>query len=78
MNSNEKNFSAPLAVAIILLCLGILPGIVVLAIYAPQAKQYPDAPHAKSIIYLNRFVFAAIGVLVLIYAAWFVYGMATF
>jgi hypothetical protein len=55
--SSDKSFTAKLFVSILLLLLWIVPGVIALAIFAPEARKYPDAPGARALIFLNRFAF---------------------
>lgn len=53
----DKSFTVKLFVSIVLLLFWLIPGVIALAIFAPEAKKYPDAPGAKALIILNRFAF---------------------
>ena len=53
----DKSFTVQLFVVIVLLLFWIVPGVIALAIFAPEAKKYPNAPGAKSLIILNKFTF---------------------
>jgi|GEM_PF-4152560 len=55
--SQDKSFTVKLFVSIVLLLFWAVPGVIALAIFAPEAKQYPDAPGAQALIWLNRFAF---------------------
>jgi hypothetical protein len=56
--TSDKSFTVKLFVSIILLLFWIVPGLIALAIFAPEARKYPDAPGAGGLILLNRFAFA--------------------
>jgi hypothetical protein len=69
--SSDKSFTAKLFVSILLLLLWIVPGVIALAIFAPEARKYPDAPGARALIVLNRFAFGllilgGLGVLIML------------
>lgn len=54
---SDKSFTVKLFVSIILLLFWIVPGVIALAIFAPEAKKYPEADGAKALIWLNKFAF---------------------
>ncbi len=53
----DKSFTTQLVIAILLLFAFVIPGIIALSIFANEAKRYPNAPGAKGLIWLNRFIF---------------------
>ena len=55
--ASDKSFTTKLFISIVLLLFWAVPSIIALAIFAPEAKKYPDAPGAKALIALNRFTF---------------------
>ncbi|RMG80715.1 MAG: hypothetical protein D6712_17555, partial [Chloroflexi bacterium] len=66
--TTDKSFTGKLFLTIILLLFWIIPGIIALAIFGPEAKRYPDAPGAKGLIFLNKFIFWIIIIGVLLFA----------
>ncbi len=56
-STTDKSFTGKLFLTILLLLFWIFPGIIALAIFGPEAKRYPDAPGAKELIFLNKFIF---------------------
>lgn len=53
----DKSFTTQLVIAILLLFVFVIPGIIALSIFANEANRYPNAPGAKGLIWLNRFIF---------------------
>ena len=53
----DKSFTAQLFITILLLLFWAIPGLIALAIFAPEAKKYPDAPGAGALILLNKYIF---------------------
>lgn len=53
----EKSFTTKLFVSIVLLLFWAVPGVIALAIFAPEAKRYPNAPGAGALILLNKLAF---------------------
>lgn len=54
----EKSFTVKLFISIVLLLFFAIPGVIALAIFAPEAKKYPDADGANALIWLNKITFA--------------------
>jgi len=46
----DKSFTVKLFLSIVLLLFWAVPGVIALAIFAPEAKRYPDAPGAQALI----------------------------
>lgn len=74
----EKSFTVKLFVSIVFLLFCIVPGVISLAIFAPEAKQYPNAPGAKELIFLNRFSFVLLILAGLAVPLYFAFRVATF
>lgn len=55
--TSDKSFTVKLFISIVLLLFWVVPGVIALAIFAPEAKKYPNAPGARALILLNRFAF---------------------
>lgn len=67
--SADKSFTTQLVIAILLLFAFVIPGIIALSIFANEAKRYPNAPGAKGLIWLNRFMFWLLAIPLSIVAA---------
>lgn len=64
--ASEKSFTVKLFLSIVLLLFWVLPGIIALAIFAPEAKKYPDAPGAKALIFLNKIAFGLLALFLIV------------
>lgn len=53
------NFTSRLLLAIVLLCFGVIPGLMVLPVFASEARRNPTAPGAQALLWLNRAAFGA-------------------
>lgn len=71
-SDGNKSFTTKLVLSVVLLFFLFVPGLIATSMFANEAKQYPNAPGAKAMILLNRFVF---GLLVL-FLALMVIGLA--
>ena len=71
-NATPQSFTGKLAVTLLLFLLGYIPGLIALAIFAPEAKRAQantnqPIPGAQALITLNRFIFfISVGILAIL------------
>lgn len=54
--SAPQSFTGKLVVAIVLLWVGVIPGLIAVSIFSQEAKRFPDAPGAGGLIFLNGLI----------------------